>query len=80
MYYGYFRAQRFAGDFSDFGEEIQTSDFLLAGDDDRGGGGGDRFHVENQRRFLEVADFTNTFDCDAFRPLLARAGGNDAVR
>lgn len=73
VYWGYFRAQRFAGDFSDYGAEIQTSDFLLSGS-------GDCFHVENQRKFMRVADFTKRFDCDAFEPLLARGPSDSAAR
>ena len=72
VYWGYFRAQRFAGDFSDYGAEIQTSDFLS--------GSGDCFHVENQRKFMRVADFTKRFDCDAFEPLLARGASNSTAR
>ena len=65
LYWGYFRAQRFAGDFSDFGSEIQTGDFLIEE-------GGDTWHVENQKLFMERADFSRAFSCAVFKPLLTR--------
>ena len=43
LVWGYFRAQRFAGDFADYGTEIQISDFAK---------GSGSWHVHNQARFL----------------------------
>ena len=63
LYWGYFRAQRFAGDFADYGTEIQISDFAK---------GSGSWHVENQRRFLEEVDFGKAFDVEEMRPLLAK--------
>lgn len=65
--WGYFRAQRFAGDFADYGHEIQISDFALSRSDD--------WHVRNQERFLQLADFCRPFDVEGNRELLARPGG-----
>ena len=47
IYYRYYRAQRFAGDFADFGGEIQISDYRLGGDPS--------WHVANQKRFVAEA-------------------------
>ena len=63
LHWGYFRAQRFAGDFADYGTEIQISDFAK---------GSGSWHVENQRRFLEEVDFGRAFDVEEMRPLLAK--------
>ena len=60
--WGYFRAQRFAGDFADYGTEIQISDFAK---------GSGSWHVENQARFLAATDFTQPFSVEANRPLLS---------
>jgi hypothetical protein len=62
--WGYFRAQRFAGDFADYGTEIQISDFSV--------GGSDHWHVANQAHFLEQAEFGRSFDVEGNRKLLAR--------
>mmetsp|Transcript_20309 Transcript_20309/g.61856 ORF Transcript_20309/g.61856 Transcript_20309/m.61856 type:complete len:390 (-) Transcript_20309:345-1514(-) len=63
-FWGYFRAQRFAGDFADYGSEIQISDFSSGRSDD--------WHVNNQARFLQQADFGEPFDLEVNRGLLAR--------
>jgi len=63
LYWGYFRAQRFAGDFADYGTEIQISDFAK---------GSGSWHLANQARFLERVDFGRPFDVEAMRPLLSR--------
>ena len=65
LYWGYFRAQRFAGDFADYGAEIQISDFAK---------GSDSWHIANQARFLERVDFGRPFDVEEMRPLLSRSG------
>ena len=65
--WGYFRAQRFAGDFADYGTEIQISDFAVGPD-----GEPTSWHVDNQARFMQKADFGAPFSVEANRPLLAR--------
>ena len=60
--WGYFRAQRFAGDFTDFGTEIQISDFAAA----------DSWHVANQARFVDEVDFEKPFSLEENRRLLSR--------
>mgnify|MGYP004182640719 FL=1 len=60
--WGYFRAQRFAGDFADFGTEIQISDFAAA----------DSWHVANQARFVDEVDFEKPFSLEENRRLLSR--------
>jgi isopenicillin N synthase-like dioxygenase len=60
--WGYFRAQRFAGDFADYGTEIQIADFAK---------GSGSWHVENQSRFLAATDFRQPFSVEANRPLLS---------
>mmetsp|Transcript_47386 Transcript_47386/g.154002 ORF Transcript_47386/g.154002 Transcript_47386/m.154002 type:complete len:120 (+) Transcript_47386:71-430(+) len=62
--WGYFRAMRFAGDFADYGEEIQISDFAK---------GSGSWHVSNQSRFMAEVDFDASFDVEAMRPLLTRS-------
>ena len=62
--WGYFRALRFAGDFTDFGTEIQIADFAK---------GSASWHVANQARFMREVDFGVSFDVDAMRPLLTRS-------
>lgn len=67
--WGYFRAQRFAGDFADYGAEIQVTDYEE---------GSNSWHLENQRRFLEQADFSMPFSVEGMRHLLAGGvGGGD---
>lgn len=63
LVWGYFRAMRFAGDFADYGTEIQIADFAK---------GSDSWHVENQRRFMAAADFNMSFDVEANRALLTK--------
>lgn len=60
--WGYFRAQRFAGDFADFGTEIQISDFAAS----------DSWHVANQARFVDEVDFEKPFSLEENRRLLSR--------
>ena len=60
--WGYFGAQRFAGDFADFGKEIQISDFAAA----------DSWHVANQARFVDEVDFEKPFSLEENRRLLSR--------
>ena len=62
--WGYFRAIRFAGDFADYGTEIQISDFAA---------GVRSWHVENQERFMQEVDFNRSFDVEEMRPLLQRS-------
>ena len=66
LVWGYFRAIRFAGDFADYGTEIQIDDFRT---------GSDSWHVANQSRFMAAADFERSFDIEANRRLLTRAAG-----
>ena len=54
---------RSAGDFADYGTEIQISDFAK---------GSGSWHVANQARFLESVDFGTAFDVEQMRPLLSR--------
>jgi hypothetical protein len=63
--WGYFRAQRFAGDFADYGQEIQISDFARVD-------GPPGWHVGNQQRFLREADFAQPFSVEGNRHLLER--------
>jgi len=60
-FWGYFRAQRFAGDFADFGTEIQIEDFSV---------GSASPHKERQRTFINGANFAKPFNVDEYRPLL----------
>ena len=66
LVWGYFRAQRFAGDFADYGTEIQISDFAK---------GSGSWHVNNQARFLAATDFRRPFSVEANRPLLSNPKG-----
>ena len=59
---GLLQAQRFAGDFADFGTEIQISDFAAA----------DSWHVANQARFVDEVDFEKPFSLEENRRLLSR--------
>jgi len=59
--WGYFRAQRFAGDFADFGAEIQTDDFYE---------GSKSHHPQMQEEFLRTVDFSTPFSVEKYRPLL----------
>ena len=66
--WGYFRAVRFAGDFTDIGVEIQISDFLceqeLKEEQEASP------HLRRQEAFLQAIDFADPFDVDQYRPLL----------
>jgi len=66
LVWGYFRAQRFAGDFADYGTEIQISDFAK---------GSGSWHVGNQARFLKATDFRRPFSVEVNRPLLSNPKG-----
>lgn len=59
--WGYFRALRFAGDLTDLGVEIQTSDFMV---------GAGSSHIEKQQRFMEVVNFEEPFDVEKYRHIL----------
>lgn len=61
--WGYFRAQRFAGDFADYGTEIQISDFSVERP---------TWHVTNQPRFLAETNFSQPFSLEDHRELLQR--------
>ena len=64
--WGYYRAQRFAGDFADWRvAEIQVSDFAAASASP---------HLEQQKRFVAAADFRQPFSVDAHRSLLEMRG------
>ena len=68
--WGYFRAQRFAGDTSDFGTEIQVSDFLLNRDTSSSS-----WHVKNQLLFSETVDYNKPFDTLKHKNLLVQPQG-----
>uniref|UniRef100_A0A6T9D389 Fe2OG dioxygenase domain-containing protein n=1 Tax=Haptolina ericina TaxID=156174 RepID=A0A6T9D389_9EUKA len=59
--WGYFRAQRFAGDFADFGAEIQTDHFYE---------GSTSPHLQRQSEFESKVDFRVPFSVEEYRPLL----------
>jgi isopenicillin N synthase-like dioxygenase len=59
--WGYFRALRFAGDFSDLGVEIQTSHFKVDSKSD---------HIEKQDEFLNVVNFEEPFNVEKYRSIL----------
>lgn len=61
LYWGYYRAQRFAGDFADYGVEIQIDDFRWDSDS---------WHLQNQSRFMQKATFSAAFSCEKYRHLL----------
>ena len=61
--WGYFRAMRFAGDFADYGTEIQIADFAK---------GSESWHVTNQERFMAEANFNQPFDVETNRRLLTK--------
>jgi len=81
--WGYFRAIRFAGDFTDIGIEIQFSDFLC----EQGKKGQEEKeadqqmvvvdlspHLRRQEAFLQAIDFGVPFDINQFRSLLESSG------
>ena len=80
MYYpcswGYFRAVRFAGDFTDIGVEIQISDFLCGREEEEEEEGTEQKekvvspHLRRQEAFLRAIDFAIPFDIEQYRPLL----------
>eukprot|EP00316_Scyphosphaera_apsteinii_P016394 CAMPEP_0119299614 /NCGR_PEP_ID=MMETSP1333-20130426/1592_1 /TAXON_ID=418940 /ORGANISM="Scyphosphaera apsteinii, Strain RCC1455" /LENGTH=396 /DNA_ID=CAMNT_0007301095 /DNA_START=1 /DNA_END=1191 /DNA_ORIENTATION=+ len=59
--WGYFRAQRFAGDFADFGAEIQVDDYLE---------GSVSRHLHQQIAFERMVDFRVPFSVEQYRSLL----------
>jgi isopenicillin N synthase-like dioxygenase len=59
--WGYFRAVRFAGDLTDFGVEIQSSDYKR---------GRKSPHLKKQARFEDEAHFHEPFSVEKYRPLL----------
>ena len=66
--WGYFRAVRFAGDFTDIGVEIQITDFLCKEEQREESEGSP--HLRRQEAFLRGVDFAVPFDIDQFRALL----------
>ena len=62
--WGYFRAQRFAGDFADWGSEIQISNFAKSAGENK------HWHATNQSRFLERIDFGTPFSLEDSKDLL----------
>mmetsp|Transcript_10747 Transcript_10747/g.22527 ORF Transcript_10747/g.22527 Transcript_10747/m.22527 type:complete len:402 (-) Transcript_10747:77-1282(-) len=64
--WGYFRAVRFAGDLTDLGVEIQTSDF----ERQREAKEGELDNLKRQELFLKEANFTERFSVEKYRPLL----------
>ena len=67
--WGYFRAQRFAGDFADWGSEIQIRDFAKASPSSDSARS---WHIANQERFLRTIDFATPFDLEASKDLLVQ--------
>ena len=65
LVWGYFRAQRFAGDFADFGTEIQIDNYRTAGSDAL-----PHPHVERQAVFVDQFDGDRPFSVEEYRPLL----------
>lgn len=61
--WGYFRAVRFAGDLTDLGVEIQTSDYLIDEKEKS-------HHLEKQDAFRKMANFHEPFSVEKYRPLL----------
>ncbi len=59
--WGYFRAVRFAGDLTDFGTEIQISDYSE---------GSTSRHPIKQEKFMKEADFNQPFSVEKYRSLL----------
>ena len=68
LFWGYYRAMRFAGDFADYGSEIQIDDFRLDRDLPVS------WHIANQVKFMDKAVFTKPFSCDKYRCLLTKHG------
>mmetsp|Transcript_39857 Transcript_39857/g.60205 ORF Transcript_39857/g.60205 Transcript_39857/m.60205 type:complete len:85 (-) Transcript_39857:183-437(-) len=71
--WGYFRAVRFAGDLTDLGVEIQTSDFLVHPKNDNDEDVTKKMksnHLEKQAAFVKEADFQKPFSVERYRPLL----------
>ena len=66
--WGYFRAVRFAGDFTDIGVEIQISDFLCEQGEKKQQK--ESPHLRRQEAFLQAIDFAVPFDIDRYRPIL----------
>lgn len=66
--WGYFRAVRFAGDFTDIGVEIQISDFLCEQEEKKQQEASP--HLRRQEAFLRTIDFAVPFDIDRYRPIL----------
>ena len=71
--WGYFRAVRFAGDFTDIGVEIQISDFECENQAEKG----TSTHLVKQDAFLAKIDFCLPFDIERYRPLLEGQGMPD---
>ena len=67
--WGYFRAVRFAGDFTDLGVEIQIDDYEI---NDKESNPPDRRHphLRRQRIFVEQARMDEPFKVESFRDLL----------
>lgn len=63
--WGYFRAVRFAGDYTDFGAEIQIEDFEVQNDD-----GQQSSHLAKQELFASCVSYDKPFNVDQFRHLL----------
>ena len=64
--WGYFRAVRFAGDFTDLGVEIQIEDYEIASHEES------KVHpnIRRQRKFAKVARMDEPFSVENFRDLL----------
>jgi isopenicillin N synthase-like dioxygenase len=64
--FGYFRAVRFAGDLTDLGVEIQTSDYEI--DEETGE---ESHHLAKQKVFAKTEGiFSQAFSVESYRPLL----------
>lgn len=79
--WGYFRAVRFAGDFTDLGVEIQIDDYEIINNNNNADGGdqesrekddssSEHPHMRRQRSFAEKARMDEPFDVESFRGLL----------
>lgn len=64
--WGYFRAQRFAGDFADFGSEIQTDDYRVR----EPASAAPSAHVARQATFASAFHPDRPFSVEEYRPLL----------
>jgi isopenicillin N synthase-like dioxygenase len=67
--WGYFRAVRFAGDYTDLGIEIQIDDFMKYNDENVVISKTNH-HLRKQEKFAQTINFSKPFDVEEFRSLL----------